>query len=411
MTTTAASSTPTITATANADGTGIVRLNGTDCTVAEHSVEEARSALIGIVVDHARTTGAPVRVIARGPDGESTVIVSPAGEVQLEQHAPSGGIPPVWPPNRAAASSAPAGSVSFLTEPPSTPEPARTGWRGALSKLGLRVAPSAAELRYRDDLAAVSRHCEGPRTIVVANGKGGSCKTPTTIGLSAVFARYGGGGVAAWSNHQMRGTLGWHTVQSPHAATTQDLLRAAPELLQTAGQASALARYVHHQPADRFDVLQADPTKTSDEQRFNHDAVDTIHAVLSRFYRLIVMDSDNDESTAHWLRMIDKADVLVVATSTDEVRAEAGRLMLDGLRRRGSHAAKLADNAVVIVSQAHQDEPPAAITGQKFSSLGLQTAVIPYDLGMKRTKITFDGLTADTQRAYIAAGAMVARQL
>jgi len=226
-----------------------------------------------------------------------------------------------------------------------------------------------------------------------------------------VFARYGGGGVCAWSNHQMRGTLGWHTVQDPHASTTQDLLAAAPELLATAGKVGDLARFVHHQPTDRFDVLQADPTKTSDKQRFDHHAVDIIHAVLSRFYRVIVMDSDNDESTVHWRRMIDHADQLVVATTTDDVRAETGRLMLEDLRGRGPHAARLAEEAVVVVSQAHEDEPPAAQVARKFTDYGLPVATIPYDAGMKRLKISYDGLSPATQRAYLTAAALVARSL
>lgn len=36
--------------------------------------------------------------------------------------------------------------------------------------------------------------------------KGG--QTPTTVLLSAVFARYGGAGVVAWDANQTRGTLG-----------------------------------------------------------------------------------------------------------------------------------------------------------------------------------------------------------
>lgn len=53
----------------------------------------------------------------------------------------------------------------------------------------------------------------------MANGKGGAGKTPTTVLLSAVFARYGGAGVVAWDANQTRGTLGWRTEQGPHAAT------------------------------------------------------------------------------------------------------------------------------------------------------------------------------------------------
>src|SRR5699024_289206 len=84
-------------------------------------------------------------------------------------------------------------------------KPATAGWRGVVNSIGFRLPPSMAEQAERDDIHAVSQHWAGPRTIAVVNGKGGAGKTPTTILLSAVFARYGGGGVLAWDNNQTRG--------------------------------------------------------------------------------------------------------------------------------------------------------------------------------------------------------------
>lgn len=411
------------------DGRTVLTINGSSETLRANSLDEARLAVLTRARTIAAESTTPVQLSTQEPSGAWLLLVHPDGHVEditrtaptPTAHAPSAPpsrtqtwppAPPTSPPATSATTVASAGPApTFLT--PGTDRPvARAGWRGALNKVGLTLAPGADEQRYLEDVEAVSQHWPGPRTIAVINGKGGSAKTPTTIGLSSTFALYGGGGVVAWSNHQMRGTLGWHTVQSPHAATTQDLLTAAPDLLATAGQSSALAAYVHHQPADRYDVLQADPTKTSDQQRTNHAAIDTLHALLSRFYRLVIMDSDNDESTTHWLRMIDKADLIVVATTTDAVRAEAGRLMLDTLQTRNAHAKELADKAVVIVSQAHADEPPAEGVARQFrDQLGLQAATIPYDQGMKRLKITHGGLQPATQRAYLAAAAVVARSL
>src|SRR5699024_12749792 len=100
-----------------------------------------------------------------------------------------------------------------------------------LNQIGFRLAPSASEQAERDDINKVSQHWAGPRTIAVVNGKGGAGKTPTTILLAAVLARYGGGGVLAWDNNQTRGTLGWRTEQAAHDATLLDLLPAANQLL------------------------------------------------------------------------------------------------------------------------------------------------------------------------------------
>lgn len=72
----------------------------------------------------------------------------------------------------------------------------------------------------------------------------------------------------------------------------------------------------------------------------------------SKFYRLIFIDSGNDESDPMWLRMIEDTDQLVVATTTEDDRAESVALLLETLEAGVSEAAALADNAVVVVSQS-----------------------------------------------------------
>ncbi len=81
----------------------------------------------------------------------------------------------------------------------------------------------------------------------------------TSAMLAAVFARNGGGGVLAWDNNDTRGTLGWRTEPSQHDATVQDALDAAPELLAPGAAAADIDWYVHHQTADRYDVLRSNP--------------------------------------------------------------------------------------------------------------------------------------------------------
>ncbi len=66
---------------------------------------------------------------------------------------------------------------SFLTQE-QVEEPATHGWRGAMTRLGIRMAPSDAERAERADVQAVSQHWPGPRTIAIVNGKGGAGKTP-----------------------------------------------------------------------------------------------------------------------------------------------------------------------------------------------------------------------------------------
>lgn len=301
---------------------------------------------------------------------------------------------------------------SFLSQA-NREEPATQGIRGLLTRLGVRVSPSASERAERADELAVSQHWPGPRTIAVVNGKGGAGKTPTTICLSSVFARFGGGGVLAWDNNQTRGTLGWRTEQGPHESTLLELLPETDRLLATGAQSADLAHFVHHQTADRFDVLRSKPSKLADEQRFDASDVERIHQVASKFYRLIIIDSGNDESDPLWRAMIEHTDQLVVATTTSDEKAEAGALLLEDLAESSPRGQLLADNAVVVVSQAEQNAKPhdLAQIASGFAPLARDVATIPHDPAMVDGHLSYQALRPATQRAWLAAGAAVARGL
>lgn len=321
---------------------------------------------------------------------------------------------PTAPSEAPAANEATASAVrkSFLVQE-TAEEPAKRGVRGGLTRMGMRVAPSASERAERVDEQAVSQHWPGPRTIAVVNGKGGAGKTPTTILLSAVLARYGGAGVLAWDNNQTRGTLGWRTEQGPHESTLLDLLPNVTRLLGTGAQSADLASFVHHQTRDRFDVLRSKPMALAAAQRISGDDVDAIHAVASKYYRLVVIDSGNDESDPLWLRMIDHADQIVVATTTRDDHAEAGALLLDALRERDERSARLAANAVAVVNQADPKGSKQDLqrVADGYRELTREVVAIPHDPEMVDGVLRLGALQSATQRAWLAAGAAVARGL
>lgn len=301
---------------------------------------------------------------------------------------------------------------SFLTQE-QVEEPATQGWRGTMTRLGIRMAPSEAERAERADVQAVSQHWPGPRTIAIVNGKGGAGKTPTTVLLSAIFARYGGAGVLAWDNNQTRGTLGWRTEQGPHEATLLELLPESEKLLGTGAQSADLAHFVHHQTRDRFDVLRSKPMELASAQRVDAADVDAIHRVASKYYRLIFIDSGNDESDPMWRRMIDHTDQLVVATTTRDDHAEAGALLLEALAQQNDKAHALAQNAVAVVTQADSKATAADVkrVADGYKTLARDVATIPFDPAMVDGILRYDALRPSTQRAWLAAGAAVARGL
>lgn len=292
-----------------------------------------------------------------------------------------------------------------LLEEITTQGPAHHGVRGMLNSMGLKLAPSKAELMERDNITKVSRHWVGPRTIAVVNGKGGSSKTPSTILLAALLARYGGGNVIAWDNNSTRGTLGWRTEGEGHDATVADLLPRASYLLGPEARASDLEAFTHHQSVDRFDVLRSDPTQLSSEQPADEASFRAVHAVLARYYRVILIDTGNDESLPAWSSMIERTDAIVVPTITRPEHAESARLLLDGLARSGRHGERLAEQTTVIVSQASASEPSSAHYVEVFNGMARAAVGIPYDPAMSNSPLLLDSLGAASRRAWLAAGA------
>ncbi|MCK2027857.1 AAA family ATPase [Microbacterium sp. SSW1-47] len=301
---------------------------------------------------------------------------------------------------------------SFLTEELPA-EPARMGFRGALNRIGMDFGPGSVEEAFRRDEAAVSRQWSGPRTIAIVNSKGGAGKTPTTALLAAVFARFGGAGVLAWDNHQTRGTLGWRTESASHRNTLREMLSDSSRLISPGAQAADLADYVHHQPRDRFDVLRSQPPRLAHDDRLGPAEVDVLHTVASRFYRLIFVDSGNDETDPLWRRMIDHTDQLVVATTSRGDHAEAGALLLEALAERDERSAHLVEQAVVIVSQADPHATPTEIgaVSDGYRSLCREVHAIPFDREMVDGPLRYTALAGRTQRAWLSAAAAVARGL
>lgn len=277
--------------------------------------------------------------------------------------------------------------------------------------MGFSLGPNARERAVRDDEHAVSRHWPGPRTVAVVNGKGGAGKTPATVLLSAVFAQYGGAGVLAWDNNQTRGTLGWRTETGAHDRTLLELLPQTQRLLGAHGQSADLAHFVHHQPQEKYDVLRSKPIRLAHENRLSPGDVDAIHQVAAKFYRLIIIDSGNDESDPMWLRMIDLADQIVVATTTRDDHAEAGALLLEALEDRDERSARLARESVVVVSQADPkataEDVAHVVSG--YQSLAREVVRIPFDREMVDGHLRLRALAAPTQRAWLSAAAAVAR--
>jgi MinD-like ATPase involved in chromosome partitioning or flagellar assembly len=456
---------PKIDAVLRANGTGEVTINGTSHAIQAEDEAAVLSQALRLITETAAQLGRPVRVSTTDPDGQGLIVVSPEGIVSeaaparpsaRRQQDPAPAVAALaakeTPAPVAAAvkeTPAPAAPVTFSeaanrVQEPSTAaavpepvtrrslketsflvsapvlEPATRGWRGALTRLGFRMEPSPDELAEREDIRTVSQHWPGPRTVAVVNRKGGANKTPTVVMLSAILARYSGAATVAWDNNESQGTLGWRTEQGSHDNSVLDLIDSSQTLLSPSTNAAEIARFVHHQTSDKFDVLRSDENEEGDHE-VTAEEVDIAHQVLTRYYRLIVMDSGNTARSANWRRMIHHTNQLVVPVTAIEDRAEAARLTLQTLESRGGHDAELARNAVVIVSESTdakrsmsgdalkraKDEARRIADG--FAPHVRAVVRIPYDPALVNGPIRYDALQPATQSAWLAAAAAVAK--
>jgi MinD-like ATPase involved in chromosome partitioning or flagellar assembly len=398
---------PQVFVTVRADGSGEVVVGADRSVIAEANLFDARRRATTLLADRAaHQFGGPVLAKTSDPDGPRELIVYPDGSV-VDTPTTDGAHLPATAETQPTVGRHP--RTSFLAA--DTGDDIPTGMRGLLVRGGVRASPSRREQAVSNDVALVSQHWPEPRTIAVANPKGSANKTPTTLCLSAVFGRYGGGGVLAWDNNETRGTAAWRTRPAPHEATVLDLLPRTGELLAAGARAAELAGHVHHQPADKYDVLWSDQSTRGDHE-VTGEEVDSVHEVASKYYRLIVMDSGNSERASNWRAMIQHADSLVVPATNVEDTAEAGARMLEALAQRDEHSADLARNAVAIVSQRTpgRDRNLRRIVAG-FSPLVRAVVTIPHDPALHSGVIRFDALRPATQRAWLAAAAAVAEAL
>ncbi|HEV7711885.1 MAG TPA: chromosome partitioning protein, partial [Asanoa sp.] len=231
------------------------------------------------------------------------------------------------------------------------PDPiASSGMRAMLNKtsMGLvKLPPGAHERSRRQEIETVRRNFGGLRQVTVVNPKGGAGKTVAILLLAMTFGQNRGGYVLAWDNNETQGTLGMRASQDFHNRTVRDLLRDLAQFRTAQGRVGDLSQYVRAQGEGMFDVLASDESATAGEM-LTAAAFAHIRDVVSRFYKLIFVDTGNNVRAQNWQAAIDATAQLVVTMSARNDSAETAARMLDHLEQTGRH--RLVRQAVTVVS-------------------------------------------------------------
>ncbi|WP_424446311.1 MinD/ParA family ATP-binding protein [Microbacterium sp. CH-015] len=292
---------------------------------------------------------------------------------------------------------------------------ATEGWQGAVRRAtggAISPRPGKAEQSRLDRERTVQRRLDASRTIVVLNPKGGAHKTTSTLLLAATFGTQRGGATLAWDNNETRGTLGWRAQNAPHHRTAVDLLEHLDQFTEPS-QASlaALDTYVRTQVDARFDVLASDEDAAA-SSTIDAAAFDRLHGVLSRYYRLLIVDTGNNMRASNWVAAVAAADQLVIVSTVREDTAASAAWLLDGLREKGFDA-KI-DDAVTILAapSARPDRKLAERLEHHFSQVTGDVVHVPFDPALvDGGPIDFDALSPESRDAWLTAAAAIAQRL
>jgi len=193
----------------------------------------------------------------------------------------------------------------------------------------------AKEQVFHADRRAIQKDFTGPRTIAFVNPKGGAAKTTGVLAAGFTFGTVRGGGVVAWDNNETRGTLGIRGQRGGHRNTTRELLEDLGRFKDVfQARIGDLGAFVRSQGDAHFDVLASD--ERPDVTGIIHaDDFADVHALLQRFYRLILIDTGNNMRAENWLAAAEAADLLVVTSTVREDTGYSGLWMLDALQDAG----------------------------------------------------------------------------
>jgi MinD-like ATPase involved in chromosome partitioning or flagellar assembly len=351
----------------------------------------------------------------------------PSGPPPPPPVRPAGG-PPQGPPASAPPAAAPAvppqaeprrfmTATDFLERRADAvePGPAEWGWRGRLRRWSgglIKPRMSAAERAYVQDRGLIQKDFDGPVTIAFINPKGGAAKTTGVLAAGFTFGTVRGGGVVAWDNNETRGTLGIRGSRSTHTKTTKELLADLGKFNDvTQSRIGDLGAYVRSQGDAHFDVLASDESPNVTGQ-IHADDFNSLHQLLMRFYKVILVDTGNNMRAENWLAAADAADLLVVTSTVREDTGYSGLWMLDALQEAGYQNLKHKTVTVLSDPSTTVDRKLADDLVDIYQQRTRGVYRVPYDPALVAGSVLpYGQLSEDTRMSWLHACAGMASAL
>lgn len=315
-------------------------------------------------------------------------------------------------PPVSALYASPADGLRAAANHVATPK-ATKGIRGVLARVGVPVGPGAAEVAALERAAkrrgfeSTIRQATWTRavSVLIANPKGGTGKTPAALLLGGVIASIRGGSVAVVEVSDDPGALAFRAEGNPQLGIGE-LVRDTTTITN-AGQ---LGGYTAPQTSFAHVI-----GSIGRRERLTGEAVVSVAAVIDEYYAIRVMDSGNQPTSSAFQGAVAVADALVVPVmNAGDSTIEAIRL-LDELRAAGGHAAELANQAIVVRLTDGRPENPAVteeVTRLLHNAGVAALYEIPYDRHIaERGQLTLAALAPATTEAFIAAAAAVVKSL
>ncbi len=295
------------------------------------------------------------------------------------------------PPARRAVSDL----IGQLDRQPSVPV---TGWRKVFG-----LGPSKAARDQAEDEKWLRAAFPRPVSIVVATPKGGAGKTPTSVGVSSAFGLARGGGVVAWDNNELRGTLADRTF-SAHRNTVVDLLRRQEDLLRPDARVADIQAMLNYQSNGQFWVLGSSQKAG---QPITAEDFQAVREILSRFFPLVVIDTGNNEVAPNWLEAVHNADVVLLPVKWRKDNILSAARMLETLTEQGREVV----SRCIVVGTNGPGELMTSVqksVAEWFAPLPI--VEIPTDPHIAEgAEIDWQRLQPATQRAYQTLGATAAQ--